>query len=197
MTARGAVLAVALALGAPQQKAIAQDAAGLVGELERLLGQGQIEDLRSAMAAAGRPAELLASSAWARAALLAGRAGGAIALGHAATHGRLGEWEEQRRWFAYGMLLLQVDAARCAADDLVRGRRQALAAAVDEGMADFRSYPEEARRLAAEQAAGIEAETRPRRQPDDWLCGGRFVADEDWRRALPAALAEARAALLR
>jgi hypothetical protein len=195
MTARGVVLAAALALGAPQAS-LAQDAA-FVGELERLLGQGRIEDLRAAMAAGGRPAELVAMSDWARAALLAGRAGGAVALGHAATHGRLGEWEEQRRWFAYGMFLLQVDAARCAADDLVRGRRQALAAAVDEGMADFRSYPVEARRLAAEQGAGIEAETRPRRQPDGWLCGGRFVADEDWRRALPAALAEARAALLK
>lgn len=196
MTARGVMLAAALALGAPLTSS-AQDAATVVGELERLLGQSRIEDLRAAMAAVGRPAELATTSGWAREALLAGRAGGAVALSHARTHGRLGEWEEQRRWFAYGMLLLQVDAARCAADDLVRGRRQALAAAVDEGMADFRSYPEEARRLAVAQAAGIEATTRPLRQPDAWLCGGRFVADEDWRRALAAALAEAKAELLK
>lgn len=177
--------------------AAAQDATGLKLELTGLLDAGRVEELRATMAAVGRPAEASVASQWSRDALASGQAGGPVALGYAELLGRLGEWEEQRRWFAYAVLALEADAVRCAAEDRTRGKRRTLEAAIGEGMADFRSYPEEARRLAVEQAAGIEAETRPRRRPDAWLCAGRFVADEDWRRALAPALERAKAALLR
>ena len=187
-----ALLATCLAAAAA-----AQDASGLKPELARLLDSGRIDELRATMAAAGRPAEMSAAAQWSRESLMSGQAGGAVALSYAELLGRLGEWEEQRRWFAYAVLALEADAARCAAEDRVRGRRKSLEAAMGEAMADFRSYPEEARRLAAEQAEAMEAEIRPRRRPDLWLCGGRVVAAEDWRRALGPAVEKAKATLLR